>query len=106
MVIAGTITLGLGFYIATGMSSFFTTVAMNSGFDMPPDAAQITSIADGFLWPPFLFLVAAQNAGIIGLIVLLVLLAVAMYMYLRNTQAWETAAGAPVEQDEAQPKFA
>lgn len=94
MVIAGTITLGLGFYIATAMSSFFTDVAVDSGFDMPADAAFITSIADGFMWPPYVFLKATQFGGIFGLIALLALLIVTMYLYMRNREAWEVAAGA------------
>jgi PTS system galactitol-specific IIC component len=100
MVIGGTITLAIGFYIATGMSSFFTSVAASSGFDMPSDAAFITSIADGFMWPPLLFVTAAQLAGIFGLVILLALLAVVMFLYMRNPVPWETAAGAPAP-DEA-----
>jgi PTS system galactitol-specific IIC component len=100
MVIGGTITLAIGFYIATGMSSFFTSVAASSGFDMPADAAFITSIADGFMWPPLLFVTAAQLAGIFGLVILLALLAVVMFLYMRNPVPWETAAGAPAP-DEA-----
>ena len=94
MVIGGTITLATGFYVATGMSSFFTNVAASSGFDMPAGAAFITSIADGFMWPPFVFVIASQSAGIIGLVVLLAILAVAMFLYMRNPIPWEVAAGA------------
>ncbi len=102
MIIAGTITLGMGFYIATGMSSFFTSVAQSSGFTMPENATLITSIGDSFLWPPFVFLTAVQLAGIVGLVVLLALLAAAIYLYTRNPIAWETMAGAPpVEADES-----
>lgn len=108
MIIGGTITLGIGFYIATGMSSFFTSVAVESGFTMPAGAAFITSIADGFLWPPFVFVTAAQWGGIIGLIVLLVILAVVMYLYMRDPEPWELAAGAPEPEGaaEAQPGIA
>ncbi len=108
MIIGGTIILGIGFYIATGMASFFTSVAVESGFAMPPEAAFITSIADGFLWPPFVFLTAAQWGGIIGLIVLLVILAVVMYLYMLDPEPWEIAAGAPAAEGatEAQPGIA
>ncbi len=97
MVIAGTLELGIGFYIATSMADFFTSAAVASGFEIPPEAVQITSIADGFLWPPFVFVRAVQIAGIFGLIAIAIALAVAMFFYMRNPRAWEIAAGAPPE---------
>ncbi|MBO9360630.1 MAG: PTS galactitol transporter subunit IIC [Thermoflexus sp.] len=97
MIIAGTITLAVGFYIATAMADLFTSAAVASGFAMPEGAVRITSIADGFLWPPFVFVSAVQLAGAIGLLVLLALLAVALFLYQRNSKAWEIAAGAPAE---------
>jgi PTS system galactitol-specific IIC component len=62
---------------------------------MPEGAAMITSIGDGFLWPQFVFSKAVQYLGVIGLVVLAVLLAAAMFFYLKNPTAWEVAAGAP-----------
>ncbi len=97
MIVAGTLTLAVGFYIATGMADLFTSAAVASGFKMPEGAVRITSIADGFLWPPFVFVTAVRLAGVIGLLALLVLLAVAYFLYLRNPRAWEVAAGAPAE---------
>ncbi len=97
MIIAGTITLAVGFYIATAMADLFTSAAVASGFAMPEGAVRITSIADGFLWPPFVFVSAVQLAGAIGLLVLLALLAVALFLYQRNSKAWEIVAGAPAE---------
>jgi PTS system galactitol-specific IIC component len=97
MIVAGTITLAVGFYIATAMADLFTSAAVASGFAMPEGAVRITSIADGFLWPPFVFVSAVQLAGAIGLLVLLALLAVALFLYQRNSKAWEIAAGAPAE---------
>ncbi|MDT7947727.1 MAG: PTS galactitol transporter subunit IIC [Thermoflexus hugenholtzii] len=97
MIIAGTITLAIGFYIATGMADLFTAAAVASGFKMPEGAVRITSIADGFLWPPFVFVTAVRLAGVVGLLILLVLLAVALFLYQRNARAWEIAAGAPAE---------
>ncbi|KAA3647298.1 MAG: PTS sugar transporter subunit IIC [Chloroflexi bacterium] len=101
MVIAGTLTLLVGFYIATGMAPLVTGAAADAGFTIPEGAAQITSIADGFLWPPFLFATLTQLAGVIGLVVVLALLAVAMYFYSRNRKGWEVAAGAPAGDVEA-----
>ena len=55
MVIAGIIELGLGFYIATSMAQTFTAAAVEAKFTMPEGAVNITSIADGFLWTPYVF---------------------------------------------------
>ncbi|KPL82484.1 DNA mismatch repair protein MutT [Thermanaerothrix daxensis] len=97
IVIAGTITLAVGFYIATSMAPLFTSAAVASGFSLPEGAVQITSIADGFLWPPFLFVRTVMGLGALGLVVLAALLGVALFFFLRNTKAWEAAAGAPAE---------
>jgi len=71
MIVAGTLELGVGFYIATAMSPFFTSAAIESGFSLPENAIQITSISDGFLWPNWLFVNAVQLlGGPVGLIVL------------------------------------
>ncbi len=97
IVIAGAVTLAIGFYIATIMAPLFTSAAVASGFSLPEGAVQITSIADGFLWPPFLFVQLVQLLGVLGLVVLLALLAVALFFFLRNTKAWEQIAGGPAE---------
>jgi PTS system galactitol-specific IIC component len=95
MIVAGTLELLLGFYIATSMSPLFTAAAADAGFEMPAGASQITSIADGFLWTPFLFTKLVQVASVLGLVIVLALLAVAMFFYFRNREAWEVMAGAP-----------
>ena len=69
MIIAGTLELLLGFYIATSMSPLFTGAAADAGFTMPQGASQITSIGDGFLWPPYVFTRLVQIAGALGLVV-------------------------------------
>jgi len=97
IVIAGTITLAIGFYIATSMAPLFTAAAVASGFKIPEGAVQITSIADGFLWPPFVFVRLVAGLGAFGLLILLALLALAFYFFLRNTRGWEVVAGAPAE---------
>ena len=97
MIIAGTLELSLGFYLATWMSPLFTAAAVDAGFAMPENALSITSIADGFLWPPTLFAQLVNFAGVFGLVILAALLGIAMFFYLRNSQAWEIAAGAPKE---------
>jgi len=99
MIIAGTLELAVGFYIATSMAPIFTQAAVNAGFSMPEGAVQITSIGDGFLWPVWLFTnLTKWLGGAIGIAVVVVLLAVVWFFYLRNRKAWEQAAGAPVEE--------
>ena len=101
MIVAGILELGVGFYIATAMSPFFTSAAIESGFSLPQNAVQITSIADGFLWPNWLFVNAVKLlGGPIGLIVLAALLGLALFLFLKNTRKWEEIAGAPVIEPE------
>jgi PTS system galactitol-specific IIC component len=101
MIVAGTLELAVGFYFATSMSTIFTQAAVNAGFAMPEGAVEITSIGDGFLWPAWLFTnMTDWLGGAIGLLILAVLIAVVFYFYLRNSQAWERIAGAPVEETE------
>jgi len=96
MIVAGTIELIVGFYIATGLAEVFTGAAISSGFSMPEGALQITSIGDGFLWPYALFVwLTDMLGGWIGLAIIAVLLGVVWFFYLRNANAWEVAAGAP-----------
>lgn len=95
MIIAGTLELLVGFYIATGMADIFTSAAQASGFAMPENAVKITSIGDGFLWPQWFFTRMAQYLGVFGLLIVAALLGVVWFFYLRNQNAWEVAAGAP-----------
>jgi galactitol PTS system EIIC component len=96
MVIAGILELGVGFYIATGLSDFFTATAKSANFAMPENAVKITSIADGFLWPGLLFTKLTELlGGVVGLLIIAVLLGVCWFFYMKNQNAWEVAAGAP-----------
>ena len=100
MIAAGTLELIAGFYIATAMSPVFTGAAIESGFALPENALQITSIADGFLWPNWLFVNAVRLlGGPLGLLALAVLLGLAFFGLLKNTKKWEHIAGAPVEEE-------
>lgn len=100
MIVAGVLELGIGFYIATAMSPFFTSAALESGFALPEHAVQITSIADGFLWPNWLFVNLVQwLGGPIGLVVLVVLLGGTLFLYLKNPSRWEKMAGAPAVEE-------
>lgn len=99
MIVAGTLELIVGFYIATSMAPFFTQAAVDAGYEIPEGAVQITSIADGFLWPGWLFTnLTKWLGGAVGLLIILVLLGVAWFFFKKNPKAWEKAAGAPVEE--------
>jgi PTS system galactitol-specific IIC component len=104
MVIAGTLELLVGFYLATWMSPLFTSAALDAGFAMPENALSITSIGDGFLWPPALFAQLVNYLGVFGLVIVAALLGVAMFFYIKNSNAWEVAAGAPSETAADAPK--
>lgn len=97
MVIVGTFTLAVGFYVANALAPLFTAAAQSSGFQMPANAVQITSVVDGFLWIPYVVMALINNLGAIGLVVLAVIIAGAFWAYKRNTVAWERAAGADDE---------
>lgn len=96
-IVAGTLELIAGFYIASGMADFFTSAAVNAGFAMPEGAARITSIADGFLWTGLVFTKAVQSLGVFGLIILAVVVAALFILYRKNPKAWDVVAGAPQE---------
>lgn len=94
MVVVGTFTLAVGFYVANALAPLFTAAAQSSGFQMPANAVQITSVVDGFLWIPYVVIALISNLGALGLAVLAVIIAAAFWAYRRNTAAWERAAGA------------
>lgn len=100
MIVAGTLELAVGFYIATSMAPIFTQAAVNAGFAMPEGAVEITSIGDGFLWPAWLFTnLTDWLGGALGLLIIAALIVVVFYFYLKNPTAWERIAGAPVEEE-------
>lgn len=93
MVIVGTVTLILGFYVANALAPLFTSAAVASGFKLPENAVEITSVVDGFLWIPYVVIAAIQWLGVAGLAVLAAAIAAAFWAYRRNTDSWERAAG-------------
>jgi PTS system galactitol-specific IIC component len=104
MVVVGTITLAAGFYVANALAPLFTSAAVASGFTMPANAVQITSVVDGFLWISYVVIAAIQNLAVFGLILLAAIIALCFWLYRRNTDAWERAAGAdePLEASQTQ----
>ena len=103
MVIVGTVTLALGFYVANALAPLFTSAAVASGFQMPENAVQITSVVDGFLWIPYVIIEAIQGLAIFGLVLLAAVIALLFVLYRRNTAAWERAAGAEDEVEDTVP---
>lgn len=98
IILAGLITLGVGFYFGTSMADLFTSAAMAAKFEMPANAVKIISIGDGFLWPPFVFTNLVAALGVVGLVILLAAIAALFFFFSKNTKSWERAAGAPVEE--------
>lgn len=100
MVVVGTITLAVGFYVANALAPLFTSAAVSSGFAMPANAVQITSVVDGFLWIPYVIIEAIKWLGVAGLVLLALVIAVLFGLYRRNMAGWERAAGAEADEHE------
>lgn len=94
MVIIGTIVLALGFYVGTAMAPQFTQAAIDAKFQMPANATQIISIADGFSWWPLFMMAVASALGAVGLIVVALVVLGLVYLYHHNPVRWEDIAGA------------
>lgn len=103
MVVVGTVTLAIGFYVANALAPLFTSAAVSSGFKLPENALQITSVVDGFLWIPYVVISALQWLGAFGIVLLALVIAALFLLYRRNSLAWERAAGAEDEK-EGQPQ--
>jgi PTS system galactitol-specific IIC component len=95
IVIIGTVILIIGFYVSNALAPLITDTAAAANFEIPEDAVFITSIADGFIWIPWAFMVLSKLLSWGGLAIILVALAVLFFLYLKNSQAWEIAAGGP-----------
>jgi len=100
LVIMGTITLILGFYLAMVLAPLFTSAASASGFKMPAQATYITAIVDAFIWTSFVAVEAAQYFGYVGILVLFVPVIGGILIYHRHQAAWERVTGAEEEEPE------
>lgn len=98
IILAGLLTLGVGFYFGTNMADLFTNAALAANFQAPEGATKLISIGDGFLWPPFVFTRLVESTGIVGLVILLVAIGALFFFFGKNAKSWEKAAGAPVEE--------
>jgi PTS system galactitol-specific IIC component len=100
MVMVGIVLLIVGFYTANYMAPTITLVAKQAGFTVPQSAATaayISSIADGFVWTPAVFLAIGQMGGALtwlGLLVFAAVVGVLFFLFKRNEEAWEVFAGA------------
>lgn len=97
MVVVGTVTLAIGFYVANALAPLFTSTAVSAGFTLPENALQITSVVDGFLWVPYVVIEGLWILGMLGLVAITAVIAMLFVMYRRNPLAWERAAGAEDE---------
>jgi PTS system galactitol-specific IIC component len=94
MIIIGTVTLIVGFYVGMALSPLMTSTAQTAGFQMPANTTQITSVVDGFLYLPYLVIGVISALGLVGIgIVLLVVLAL-LFGFRAAPKAWERIAGA------------
>lgn len=93
MVIIGTVTLALGFYIATSLAPLFTNAAVAAGFTLPANATQITAIGDGFVWIAWVAVMLASTLGFVGVAVMAALVAGGIVALRRSQNVSEAASG-------------
>jgi PTS system galactitol-specific IIC component len=93
MVVIGTILVVVGFYVANALAPVITQVAGEAGFAIPENAAQISSIADGFVWSPLVFMWLGK-LGWIGIGIGAVVTGLLFFFYKKNEKAWDKFAGA------------
>lgn len=101
MVFIGTFLLIIGFYVANALAPTITEVAGGTGFAIPENATQISSIADGFVWAPWAFWVAGGLLGWVGIILFAVVTGVLFFFYKRNEDKWDQLVGASPPETEA-----
>lgn len=94
MVVVGTVTLAIGFYVANALAPLFTHAAVASGFKLPKNALQITSVVDGFLWVPYVIISVIRWLGAGGIALIVVAIALFFVLYRRDPLGWERTAGA------------
>ncbi|MBE9604302.1 PTS sugar transporter subunit IIC [Acetobacteraceae bacterium H6797] len=98
MIVIGTVTLAIGFYVGNALAPLMTGAAKAAGFAIPASANLITSVVDGFLYVPWLLIVAVTGLGILGLAIVAAVIA-ALGLGLRAApEAWDRAAGAAPEE--------
>ena len=94
-VIIGTIVIAVGLIIGTTIAPLHTAAAIDAQFEMPEGATQICSICDGTNPLTWLLLNFSKLGGWIGLAIATLIFVAIVFLYKRNTTAWEVAAGGP-----------
>ncbi|WP_165223047.1 PTS galactitol transporter subunit IIC [Affinirhizobium pseudoryzae] len=97
MVIIGTITLTIGFYIAGALAPLFTSAAGSAGFTMPANASQITAIGDGFVWIGFVVVELFSGLGWLAAPIIAVVIGLCMWLLKVRAGAMEALASASPE---------
>lgn len=93
-VIIGTIVIAIGLMLGTTFVDLHTKAALDAKFQMPEGATLISSICDGtnpLTWT----ILQLSKLSWAGILILLALLAVVLFFFLRNERAWSSVAGAP-----------
>jgi len=94
MVVIGTVLVIVGFYTANALAPAITQIAGEAGFAIPENAAQISSIADGFVWSPLVLMWLGDALGWIGIGLFAVVTGLLFFFYKKNEKAWDEFAGA------------
>jgi PTS system galactitol-specific IIC component len=97
MVFVGTFLLIIGFYVANALAPAITQIAGEAGFAIPDNAVLISSIADGFVWPPLAFMFLGETMGWLGIGLFAVVVGLLFFFYKKNEAAWDKLAGASDE---------
>ena len=97
MVFVGTFLLIIGFYVANALAPAITQIAGEAGFAIPENAVLISSIADGFVWPPLAFMFLGEYVGWLGIGLFAVVVGLLFFFYKKNEPAWDKLAGASDE---------
>jgi len=98
-VIIGTIVIAVGLVLGTTMLGLHTQAAIDAKFEIPAGATLISSICDGtnpLTWAILQF----SKLGWIGILIVLAIVSVVIFLFLRNQKAWTVAAGGPIEKSE------
>lgn len=96
MIVIGTVTLTIGFYVGMALSPLMTSAAQTAGFQMPPNTTQITSVVDGFLYIPYLVITSIGALGALGVGLVLLGVLACLFGFRAAPSVWERAAGAEV----------
>jgi PTS system galactitol-specific IIC component len=98
MVFVGTFLLIIGFYVANALAPAITQIAGDAGFAIPENAVLISSIADGFVWPPLALMWLGDVLSWIGIGLFAVVVGVLFFFYKKNESGWDALVGATPEE--------